>query len=53
MPALWRRGQLRGFLVASYLDAGFAARAAFRERLSEDPRALPQFDRLLSAALGA
>ena len=52
LPALWRRGQLRGFLVASYLDAGFAARAAFRERLSEDPRALPQFDRLLSAALG-
>ncbi len=49
----WRRGQLRGILVASYLEAGFAARAAFREKLGEDPRALQQFDRMLSAALGA
>ena len=49
----WRRGQLRGFLVASYIEAGFAARVAFREKLDEDPRALQQFDRMLSAALGA
>jgi len=49
----WRRGQLRGFLVASYIEAGLAARAAFRERLGDDPRALQQFDRMLSAALGA
>ncbi len=53
LPAFWRRGALRGFLVASYLDAGFAARAAFRERLGDDPHALQQFDRQLSAALGA
>lgn len=50
---LWRRGDLRPFLVESYLEAGFAARAAFRERLGDDPRALQQFDRMLSDALGA
>lgn len=49
---LWRRGALRPLLVETYLDAGFAARAAFRARLGEEPRALQQFDRALSDAVG-
>ena len=49
---LWRRRDLRPLLVETYLDAGFAARAAFRARLGEDPRALQQFDKALSEAAG-
>ena len=49
--AFWRRGTYRPFLLESYLDAGFAARAAFRAALAADPRLLTQFDRALSSLL--
>lgn len=47
----WRQGTYRPFLLESYLDAGFAARAAFRVALASDPRLLAQFDRALSNLL--
>lgn len=49
--AFWRRGTYRPLLLESYLDAGFAARAAFRAALAADPRLLAQFDRVLSGRL--
>lgn len=52
LPVLWAKGGLRSALIDSYVDAGFSARIAFRERLGENPRALQIFDRLLSLRLG-
>lgn len=52
LPIFWGSPSFRPVLLRSYLDAGFAARAAFRDRLAENPRALQGFDRLLSATLG-
>lgn len=44
----WRRAPYRPFLLESYLDAGFAARAAFRRALAaDDPRLLDHLDRML------
>jgi hypothetical protein len=45
--AYWRYRPLRPLLVSTYLEADYAARAAFREALGADPRALKRFDRLL------
>lgn len=47
--AFWSRRAYRPLLVSIYLDAGFEARAAFRERLGERPSALRQFDRQLAS----
>lgn len=44
---LWSRPELRRSLTATYLASGFAARAAFREALSQNPRQLEQFDRIM------
>ena len=45
----WRRAPYRWFLLESYLDAGFAARAAFRRALAaDDPRLLDHLDRMLT-----
>lgn len=41
---LWSRPELRRSLTATYLASGFAARAAFREVLSQNQRQLEQFD---------
>lgn len=51
LPSFWSRGAIRPLLVAAYLEAGFEARAAFRRRLGENPRALQAFDRLLASSL--
>lgn len=53
VPAFWRRARLRPVLIEAYLEADFAARSAFRERFAEDTKALLQFDRQVSALLGA
>jgi hypothetical protein len=46
--AFWRQAPYRPFLLQTYLDAGFEARAAFRQELAiENPRLLEQFDRSL------
>lgn len=47
----WSRRAYRPMLVSIYLDAGFEARAAFRERLGERPSALRQFDSQLASSL--
>lgn len=49
VPIFWTRRSMRPLLVAAYLDAGFEARAAFRERLGEKESALPAFDRLIAS----
>lgn len=52
LPAFWQRRALRPLLVTAYLDAGLAARVAFRARLGENERALRDLDRLLASGLG-
>ncbi len=48
VAVFWRRAPYRPFLLESYLDAGFAARAAFRRALAaDDPRLLDHLDRML------
>lgn len=49
--AFWSLQAYRPLLVSIYLDAGFEARAAFRERLGERSNALRQFDRQLASSL--
>lgn len=51
LPVLWSRGHVRARLVRDYVSAGFEARAAFRDKLAENPVALRVFDRLLAAQL--
>ena len=50
LPSFWSRGALRPLIVADYLNAGYAARAAFRERLGENAGALNAFDRALASS---
>lgn len=52
LPAFWSRRALRPWLVATYIEAGLSARAAFRERLGENEKALRDFDRALASSLG-
>lgn len=51
IKSFWTRRAIRPLLVSIYLDAGFEARAAFRERLGENERALRDFDRLMASSL--
>ncbi len=51
LTSFWTRRAIRPLLVSIYLDAGFEARAAFRERLGENERALRDFDRLIASSL--
>ncbi|MCW5726919.1 hypothetical protein [Parvibaculum sp.] len=44
---IWASPAFRGELIALYLDAGFAARAAIREEMSRTDGRLEQFDRVL------
>ncbi|PKP72271.1 MAG: hypothetical protein CVT83_00790 [Alphaproteobacteria bacterium HGW-Alphaproteobacteria-5] len=48
----WGRHGLRSVLLSSYIDAGFEARAAFREEFRDTPAALEQIDRLLWSDIG-
>jgi hypothetical protein len=50
VSGFWTRRAYRPLLVSTYLEAGFEARAAFRERLGERPSALQQFDRQLASS---
>ena len=50
LPSFWSRGALRPLIVADYLNAGYAARAAFRARLGENAGALNAFDRALASS---
>lgn len=48
----WKKRSLRPLLVEIYLEAGFPARAAFREAMGEGSRGLMQFDRMLLSGAG-
>lgn len=49
---LWKKRGLRPLLFETYLEAGFPARAAFREAMGEGSRGLMQFDRMLLSRAG-
>lgn len=52
LPAFWSRRTLRPWLMATYIEAGLPARAAFREQLGKNEKMLRDFDRVLTSSLG-